>query len=92
MSVMPDRYTCPVCGYGGLVEPPWSDGSGSDEICPSCGIHLGYDDVAGGDAGRREAIYRERRATWIAAGMPWWSPNRPPPGWDPEEQLRAVTE
>ena len=53
-AVVPDRFTCPVSGYPELEEPPWTDGSGSDEICPSCGIHFGYDDAAGGDAARRE--------------------------------------
>lgn len=88
-----DRFVCPVCGYGGLEEPPWTDDSGSDEICPSCGTHFGYDDAAGGDAGAREAVYRKRRADWIAGGMEWWSPSgNPPDGWDPEQQLIAVTE
>jgi hypothetical protein len=87
-----DTYLCFVCGFGGLDEPPWSNGAGSDEICPSCGIHFGYDDYAGGNAGAREALYRRRRATWIAEGMKWWSSNGQPDGWDAEAQLRSVTE
>jgi hypothetical protein len=86
-----DRYRCPVCGYPDLTEPPWTDDAGSDEICPSCGTHFGYDDVAGGDAARREAVYRRRRETWQAGGCAWfWPGTPPPPGWDPSAQVAAV--
>ncbi len=36
---------CFVCNYNELLEPPY-DGRGipSDEICPCCGFHYGYDD------------------------------------------------
>jgi hypothetical protein len=85
------RYTCPVCGYLNLTEPPWDDGSPSDEICPSCGMQFGYDDAAGADAGKRQAIYLSRREAWRAAGYPWFSRSRQPPaGWDPGKQLEAV--
>jgi len=85
---MVTRYRCPVCGYPDLEEPPWSGGAGSDEICPSCGTHFGYDDAAGGDAARREAVYRQRREQWISAGCPWFSPGESPPqAWDPARQL-----
>ena len=51
---MADRRVCLACGYGELTESPWSNGSPSDEICPACGTHFGFDDVAGGDpAGTR---------------------------------------
>jgi hypothetical protein len=87
-----DSYVCFVCGFGGLYEPPWNNGAGSDEICPSCGIHFGYDDAAGGDVAAREVVYRERRARWLADGMKWWSSEGPPADWDAEAQLRAVAE
>jgi len=48
-------YLCPVCGYHDLYGPPWLNGSASDEICPSCDTHFGYEDAAGGDAARRES-------------------------------------
>ena len=66
-------YPCPVCGFPDLHEPPWQGNAASDEICPSCGTHFGYDDDAGGDAAQREAIYRQRRETWRAAGTPWFA-------------------
>lgn len=91
---MSDRYTCPVCGYGGLPEAPWDNDAPSDEICPSCGTQFGYHDAAGGDAARRQPRYRELREEWIARGMPWESPDiePAPDDWDPTRQLEAVEE
>ena len=84
-------YLCPVCGYPDLHELPWDGDSGSFEICPSCGTQFGYDDAAGGDAARREAVYASLRLAWKAAGCPWSSPGQPPPGdWNPAGQLEAV--
>jgi hypothetical protein len=81
---------CPVCGYDSLFEPPWSGESASDEICPSCGFHFGYDDVIAIHPSRAEA-YREWRERWISAGMPWFSRGRPaPPSWDPRLQLTRI--
>jgi hypothetical protein len=86
-------YVCPACGYDGLNEPPWKDGSPSDDICPSCGIQFGYEDAAGGDEEARKRIYAEWRERWRAGGMRWWSPGEgPPSGWDPISQLRRVTD
>jgi hypothetical protein len=86
-------YICPACGYDRLEEPPWTDGSASDEICPSCGIQFGYDDFAGGDVDARRNVYAAWREEWRAGGMRWWSPTPPPPrGWDPVSQVRRVTE
>jgi hypothetical protein len=85
-----DLFLCPVCGYPYLRERRWTNNSGSDEICPSCGTHFGYDDAAGGDSGRREAVYRRRRDAWRAASYPWFSPSQgPPEGWNPEIQLEV---
>jgi hypothetical protein len=67
--------------------------SPSDEICPCCGIHFGYDDVASGDPAMRERVYREWRVQWTAAGKKWWSQGRePPPGWDPRAQLQRFAD
>ena len=40
------KFTCPVCGYPELEEPPRSPrtGGGSYEICPSCGFQFGVTD------------------------------------------------
>ena len=79
-------YTCPVCGYPGLDEPPWTPtGHSSFEICASCGFEFGYtDDLKG-------FTYSAWRAKWVDRGMPWDSLTiePPPSGWDPARQLAA---
>lgn len=78
---------CPTCGYV-LEFAPWEDGAPSDEICPSCGIHFGYDDVAAGDPATRLAVYQRWRVAWVRNGTSWWSRSvAEPPGWDPVLQL-----
>jgi hypothetical protein len=67
-------YTRPACGYNGLEEPPWLGREPSDEVCPSCGIHFGYDDTAaGGDAIVRAATYPKWRERWKSQRMRWFS-------------------
>lgn len=84
-------YVCPVCGYDGLYDIPWDENAASDEICPCCGTHFGYDDAAGGDREHRRGLYRELRERWKAAGCPWFSGSRvPPQDWQPAEQLGRV--
>ncbi|MEP6851245.1 MAG: hypothetical protein ABJA87_01045 [bacterium] len=81
---MTETFTCPVCGYPGLFELPWSaDNGGSYEICPSCGFEFGVTDD---DLGFTWDGWRER---WIQRGMPWETSGdrRPPPFWHPGEQL-----
>jgi hypothetical protein len=86
-------YVCPACGYDGLEEQPWTDGSASYEICPSCGIQFGYTDWAGGDVVRRASVYATWRERWRAEGLRWSSPGEgPPPGWDPVRQLLRVAD
>jgi hypothetical protein len=88
---MGDRYACPVCGYPDLEEPPWVNDAPSDEICPSCGTHFGYDDVAGGGAAGQQQTYKRLRAQWMASGSRWFSNGRPAPsGWDPAVQVAAM--
>jgi hypothetical protein len=77
-------YTCPVCGWPGLSEPPRdADGGGSYEICWSCGFEFGVTDD---DLGSSYASWREQ---WVQRGLPWDSAAiRPAPlGWDPRRQL-----
>lgn len=81
---------CPVCGYE-LGFLPWEGASASDEICPCCFIQFGYDDCAGGDQKERPNIYEKWRTGWVLKGMKWHSKRRrPPEGWDPIAQLRAI--
>ena len=80
-------HRCPVCGFTGLEEPPYSsDQAGSYEICPACGFQFGVSDDDRGFS------FEEWRQHWIGRGMPWDSlgKTQPPPGWDPMEQLRLL--
>lgn len=79
-------FTCPVCGYPDLTEPPRNpiSGGASHEICPSCDYQFGYtDDLL-------EIDYETWRRQWIAEGMPWRDVEPAPAGWDPAAQLRAL--
>lgn len=90
MCLAPSMYMCPVCGYPELAEEPWDNGAASDEICPCCGTHFGYDDSAGGDAGDRERVWRALRLAWEDKGCPWFSSRTTPrAGWNPHDQLLA---
>lgn len=85
-----ETFLCPVCGYDRLEEPPWCDDSPSDEICPSCGTHFGFDDAAGGSAARRAAAHRALRDLWVSDGCRWYSKSRrSPAGWDAAAQLEV---
>jgi len=86
------RYTCPVCGYPNLTDPPWSSESGGSlEICPSCGVQFGYTDAAGGDLQARKNVWEGWRRMWIERGMDWdRGRSSPPPDWDPVKQLRNI--
>ena len=87
---MTRELMCPVCGFE-LGAPAWKGPSALDEICPSCGIHFGYDDFAGGNLAPRPDIYRKWRQRWIADGMRWFSRGRRmPSGWDPDKQLKQL--
>lgn len=84
---MISKLQCPVCGYGPLGSQPWEDDEPSDEICPCCGTHFGYDDFATTDEARN-VRQDGLRKNWIASGCPWFSKSqKPPPGWNPAKQL-----
>ena len=81
------KFTCPICGWGDLEFQPRSETTGgSYEICPCCGFQFGYDDED------QDISDEEWRRRWVAKGMPWFArTRRPPPGWDPVEQLRRLS-
>jgi hypothetical protein len=81
-------FTCPICGYGRLLDPPWADwGRPSAAPCPCCGTRFGVDASEPGD----EEAHLELRRRWVEAGCRWWSTEqKPPQRWDPAVQLRAV--
>ena len=88
---MADSYACLACGFQGLDEPPWDGPSASDEICPCCGLHFGYDDAVGGRPELRPTFYHGWRLKWRIDGMRWWSPTPPPEDWDPDRQWESMT-
>jgi len=55
---------CPACGSS-LSYKAWDGALASFEICKFCGIQFGYTDAAGGDAKKREAIYKNWKAKWL---------------------------
>lgn len=79
------RYTCPVCGFPDLDQPPWEPDTGvpSFDICPCCGCEFGYNDAT--------VKAKERyRKEWIAGGAHWFEPELKPPDWDLSKQLRRI--
>ncbi|HSE22875.1 MAG TPA: hypothetical protein VLB68_14505 [Pyrinomonadaceae bacterium] len=80
------KFFCPVCGFDGLDEPPYSQsGVGLYEICPCCGFQFGVTDDNQGIS------FHEWREAWIERGTPWTSLWRTAPnGWDPLAQLRGL--
>lgn len=70
------KYTCPVCAFTGLDEPP-----DDFTICPSCGTEFDYHDLI--------RTYEELRSRWIATGPAWHSSVIPAPfQWKGMEQLK----
>lgn len=79
------RYTCHVCGYPELSEPPWGeDGqSSSFNICPCCGVEFGYEDAT-------EIALLKYRQQWISSGGKWFDTQLKPNDWDMKKQLRNI--
>jgi hypothetical protein len=67
------QYTCPVCFYNQLDEPP-----ADYNICDCCGTEFNVDDDL------RTAAYL--RAFWIARGAKWFF-GQEPPMWNGWQQL-----
>jgi tetratricopeptide (TPR) repeat protein len=81
-DTLPTRYTCPICGFPGLYQPPFNAaGDGSFEICPCCGLQFGYTCLARSPWSLRQE--------WLRRGGPWRHPPAPP-DWDPIAQLRRA--
>jgi len=79
------KYKCLVCSYDNLYEEPYDEkGIASDEICPCCGFHYGYDD----NNDKNQQIYEAWRKKWIENGCQWFSKGRPKPkDWNPIKQF-----
>jgi hypothetical protein len=82
-------YTCPVCGYEKMEDPPFSkeEGRSSFEFCPCCAFQFGVTDRDKG------YTYEQWRDKWVKEGMLWneGMTYRPiPADWDPVKQLEKL--
>jgi transcription elongation factor Elf1 len=78
-------YTCPICGYDQLTEPPYDkNGNPSYEICSCCGFEYGYDDHDQGES------FESYRIEWINNGAIWFDQNSKPKDWSLKSQLLNI--
>ncbi|REJ19431.1 MAG: hypothetical protein C6W59_04240 [Paenibacillaceae bacterium] len=81
-------HVCPVCGFDGLEDPPYSQhqdpSTGSFEICGCCGFQFGVDDL---DRGYSHAEYRNQ---WINDGARWFGKTAKPQNWNLKKQLSRI--
>ena len=54
---MAERFTCPVCGYAEMEQPPKDFA-----ICPQCMTEFGYDDYS--------RSHEDLRAEWLKRSQP----------------------
>ena len=75
------KYTCPVCGFDGLLDPP-----ADHTICPCCSTHFGYQDLRRSHADLRHEWMIGEYGTYPR----WWSKSHPAPeGWSLALQLHT---
>lgn len=102
------QMRCYACGFE-LDEYPYEPpvfSPNDSVICPSCGIHYGYDDGGAGFVIPDELAYsgwrfgdenhkkimRFWRQRWIEGGMEFRSPAFKPQNWDPMRQMENIPE
>ncbi|MEK4485686.1 hypothetical protein MHH81_08785 [Psychrobacillus sp. FSL H8-0484] len=80
---------CLICGFNELYDPPYDEkGGASDEICPCCGFHFGFDDD---DVQDKKVVYEQWRGKWLQNGSQWFSKSRKPnENWNVEQQLNKI--
>jgi hypothetical protein len=66
---MEKSSVCPSMWIPALSEPPWHDDTASDEVCPSCGTHFGYDDCSGRRLGGAGACIWRSTASLDGRGL-----------------------
>jgi len=85
---MRDKFICPVCGFEGLKEPPYTENNEpSFEICPCCGFEFGFNNKEDIDLEKNHQAYREN---WIRNGAKWFLPQFMPKDWQLEKQLTNI--
>jgi hypothetical protein len=70
-------FTCPVCGYDKMEDPPENH-----EICPCCTTHFNYDDY--------NTSHAELRKRWISKGKKFRVVQFKPENWNPSRQLKNI--
>lgn len=76
--------TCKVCGWE-HADYTWGQGGdiSSFDICDCCGTEFGHEDIS------LKGIL-QKRADWMAKGMPWREPKEKPIDWDYKVYLARV--
>ena len=81
MNELPIIDYCRICGLPCVISREES----LDELCPSCGNHVGLNDID------LESV-KKYRNEWIGKGSKWWSKDTgsEPRAWDPNEQMENI--
>ncbi|MEW9702966.1 hypothetical protein [Paenibacillus sp. SI8] len=84
-------YTCLVCNYRDLEDPPYDTrGFGSFEICICCGFQYGFHDDGNNKNPQVLEVWRKK---WVEKGYKWHSSYRlPPSNWDAKKQLNGLSD
>jgi hypothetical protein len=100
-----DSFTCPCCGYLGLVRPPYRE---LTEMASARGLKPPYEQYFGDPSyevcaccgfefGNDDnpgtsapASFEEYIREWIRLGCVWFDPTKKPPGWQLMDQLELA--
>jgi hypothetical protein len=93
-------FSCPICGYDRLDEPPYDEnGNSSFDICPCCGIEFGYEDSRlindtfidrEDPKGKYIHNWNRLQTEWKKKCKLWHFPKYKLNNWDPIKQLKNV--
>ncbi len=77
------KFTCPICGYDSLDEPPYSENNQipSWDICDCCGMEFGT---------CSKVYFDEYRKKWILDGSKWFLEKSKPKNWNLINQLENI--
>ena len=81
---MKSSYTCPVCYFDGMDEPPMDHA-----ICDCCGTQFGYSDIVPDRFSQSDA-WTWLRDLWVKSGANFYYQEFKPQGWTPNRQLSLL--
>ena len=82
---MSQKHLCPICGFDGLKEEPFSKkNEPSFEICPCCGFEFGF------NGENNVASFNAYRKQWISEGAGWFMKELEPKNWNYKKQLDQI--